>query len=237
MIQIRINKYLASIGIASRRQIDNFIDQGEISINGNILSEKGIKIDPDTDIIKVNGKAVSRQAQEKEYIILNKPIGVLSTAKDTHGRQTVLDLIKSKSRLYPIGRLDQNSHGLIILTNDGDLTLKLTHPRNHISKVYLAKILGQVKEDKIRKMKDGVELEDGLTAPAKVETISQSQYQTVLQITLFEGKKRQIRHMCATLHLYLQDLQRIAIGPIKLGNLDQGEWRKLTKEEVKLLQK
>jgi 23S rRNA pseudouridine2605 synthase len=235
-MNIRINKYLASIGVASRRKVDELIDQEKISVNNKILKEKGYKIDPQKDEIKVDGKIVTlTDNKECIYIILNKPQGVVSTTADTHNRHTILDLVKSQTRLFPVGRLDQDSRGLILLTNDGNLTYKLTHPKYHIAKTYLVKILGKVKLSQIEKLRIGIELEDGLTQPAKVKIVAQKQHQTILEIKLFEGKKRQIRAMCSALHLHVQDLQRIAIGTIKLGDLTEGKWRNLNAEEIKSL--
>ncbi len=229
---IRLNKYLANLGIASRRSIDEFISQGKIKINGKILKDLGIKVDPQKDDIEVNGKKIAQQTQELTYIILNKPRGVLSTAEDESGRVSVVDLVKLPMRLYPVGRLDKESHGLILLTNDGDLAYKLTHPKFHVPKVYRAKMRGFVTNENIAKMRRGVYLEDGKTAPAKVRTIYRNSNETMLEITLYEGKKRQIRRMSAHLHINLLDLQRIAIGAIPLGELQMGKWRKLSENEV-----
>jgi len=235
---IRLNKYLALLGIASRRKADALITAGKIIINGVVTTKLGTKIRAGKDEIIVNGRKVNAKLKTPTYIILNKPKGVVSTAKDPFGYTTVLDLVKSPVRLYPVGRLDQDSHGLILLTNDGDLTLKLTHPKYHIPKVYRVTILGFVADAKISQLRSGVTLEDGRTAPTKVTIITHSPRQTVLEMTLWEGKKRQIRRMCAALHLHLTDLQRIAIGPLVLANeLKLGKWRRLSTEEISSLKK
>jgi len=228
---IRLNKYLASLGIASRRQIDKYVTEGRIYINGN-LAKLGDKVDPNTDLIKVDGKLVSTTAPKLVYIALNKPVGVISTAKDTHNRNTVIDLVKSPYRLFPVGRLDADSSGLILLTNDGALALKLTHPRYHLPKTYLVTLQGVVPKSSLFALASGVKLIDGLTAPADVSFFSRQKDITILKITLYQGKKRQIRRMCLELKLKLTGLQRIKIGPISLGNLSLGDYRFLTAAEI-----
>src|SRR3989339_862634 len=175
---IRINKYLASLGLASRRQIDRFLSQGRITVNGKI-AQLGDKIDPQKVTIKFDDSKIEPKIQQKIYIALNKPLMVLSTTKDSQGRTTVLDLVKLPTRLYPIGRLDYNTTGLILLTNDGDLTLKLTHPRYKLAKTYLAKIRGKITKLQLHRLKTGVQLEQGITLPSEVKIISQDQYTTV----------------------------------------------------------
>ncbi len=231
---IRLNKYLASIGIASRRQIDTLISQGKFSVN-NSPAQLGQQIDPEKDLIKFGEKTINPQKTEFEYIILNKPKGYLSTTRDTHTRKTILDLVKSKNRLYPIGRLDKDSEGLILLTNDGNLAYRLTHPKFHISKTYHVTVLGRVTDSQLSQLQAGIELEDGLTKPTKTRIISIGKRETVLEMILFEGKKRQIRRMCASLHLFVLKLERVAIGPIKLENLSLGKSRQLKPEEIKKL--
>jgi len=230
----RLNKYLASLGIASRRQIDEYTTLGRIKINGR-LALLGNKIDPDIDKIEVDNKLISSIPPKLVYIALNKPIGILSTTKDTHGRPTVIDLVKSPHRLFPVGRLDADSSGLILLTNDGALTLKLTHPRYHLPKTYLATIKGAVPKSALLALSSGVRLIDGLTAPADVSVFRQLKDATILRITLYQGKKRQIRRMCLALKLRLTELCRIKIGPINLGDLATGKYRFLTEKEISML--
>jgi len=248
---IRLNKYLAHLGIASRRTIDEYISQGKIKVNGKTNIKLGTKIEPNTDVIEVNGKKIANKTEDLTYVILNKPRGVLSTASDEMGRISVLDLVNDtnrsqqpttnnqqlNSRLYPVGRLDKDSHGLILLTNDGDLSYKLTHPKYHVAKIYRVKIRGFAHNETLAKIRRGVYLEDGKTARAKAKIIYRNSNETMLEITLFEGKKRQIRRMCSTLSITLLDLQRIAIGPINLGELQMGKWRKLAENEVESLRK
>lgn len=232
----RLNKYLASLGIASRRQIDKYVTLGRIKINGN-LAKLGDKINPKVDRIEIDNKLISSTPPKLIYIALNKPVGVLSTTKDTHNRKTIISLVSSPYRLFPVGRLDADSSGLILLTNDGALTLKLTHPRYHLPKTYLVTIKGIVPPSALQTLASGVRLIDGLTAPANVSIVSQSPKETALSITLYQGKKRQIRRMCQKLKLYLTALQRLKIGPISLGKLAEGEYRNLTDDEVNALKK
>ena len=231
---IRLNKYLADMGIASRRNVDEMILQGRIVVNNEVVRELGTKINPNRDVIEVNGKKVDT-LQQLTYIALNKPRGVISSVTDPQGRKTVTDIVKARERLYPVGRLDQDSQGLILLTNDGDLAYRLTHPRFHIPKIYEALISGAVKQEQIDEMGKGVKLEEGMTAPAQVRELRRDYGKTLLEITLFEGKKRQIRRMCAVLHLHLLQLRRIQVGPIRLAELEEGKWRRLTREEIELL--
>jgi len=234
MAQIRLNKYLASQGVASRRKIDQMVSERRIFIN-NTPATLGQKVDPQKDIIKVGSKTIAFQPPKLTYIILNKPKGYLSTTRDDRSRPTVTSLVKSPTRLFPVGRLDIQSTGLILLTNDGPLTLKLTHPRYHLPKVYLATFLGSVSPQKQANMSRGVQLDDGQTAPAQVEFHQSVGNHTILKITLFEGKKRQIRRMAAALHLHLIFLHRISLGPLEIGNLALGQHRPLTQTEINQL--
>ncbi len=234
MDKIRINKHLANLGVASRRKIDSFIDQKRITING-VLAKNGDKINPVVDQISVDGRPISHQVQKLEYIMLHKPLHVISSASDNQGRQTVLDLVQSGQRLYPVGRLDYLSTGLLLLTNDGDLAYKLTHPKFHFPKVYLVRVQGQPSPQQLDLLKTGVPLEDGITAPSDVKVFQKLGTQTILKITLLQGKNRQIRRMCQAVDLPLLSLHRIAIGPISLGNLGVGEWRYLSANEFNQL--
>ena len=233
-IKIRLNKYLASLGIASRRQADELIKQGKIRVNHQVVTQMGTKIDPDKDLVEFEGKKL--EPETKTYLIYHKPKGVLSTTKDTHHRPTILDKVKYKVRLYPVGRLDKDSEGLILLTNDGDLAYRLTHPKFHIPKTYEVTILGQIKLDQIEKLQTGIQLEDGLSKPTKTTIIQKSARHSILEMILFEGRKRQIRRMMASLHLHILSLKRVAIGPILLGELKVGQNRALTTLEIKSLQ-
>lgn len=228
---MRINKYLASLGIASRRKIDELIGEGRVKINGKTAG-LGNQVDSQKDIVEVDGKKVGEK-EKLVYIALNKPEGYTSTAAHIKGEKSVLELIQSTVRLYPVGRLDKDSTGLILLTNDGELAQKLTHPKFHIPKTYEVKVLGNVTKTQIEMMEKGIKLEEGTTKPAEVQIKTQSlPHHSILEITLYEGKKRQIRRMLATLHLHVLELKRISVGSIKLGNLPFGKYRNLAQEEL-----
>ena len=230
---MRINKFLAHAGIASRRKIDELIREGKVSVN-NQKAKVGQNIDPTKDQVFINNKKIQNQ-EKLEYIILNKPRGITSSVRDVHAEKTVVDLVETSTRLYPVGRLDKESKGLILLTNDGYLANKLTHPRYHIPKVYEVLFLGKVKDAKIQNMQKGIELEEGKTKESKVKIKTQDEHKTLLEITLFEGRKRQIRRMAEKLRLHILSLKRIAIGQINLGDLEPGKSRKLSDQEVNSL--
>ncbi|HLL60826.1 MAG TPA: pseudouridine synthase [Candidatus Nitrosocosmicus sp.] len=232
---IRLDSYLSGQGYASRRKIEEFLKENKVMINGQPGREPGFRINPLRDKILINGQPVYKP--QLEYYILNKPKNVISTSLDEHSRRTVVSMVPSKERLFPVGRLDAESSGLILLTNDGDLANKLTHPKYHIPKTYEVLILGGIPETKLQKLRTGVRLRDGMTAPADVIIIKHIGDKTFLKITLYEGRNRQIRRMCGLLGLDLIDLKRISIGPIELGNLRPGQSRKLTKQEVDELKK
>lgn len=233
--EMRINKYLASIGIASRRSVDEMIEEGRVRVNEHVAA-LGQSINPDTDKLFVDGREIKNKEEKKVYIILNKPVGYTSTVAKIKGEKNVLELVPNKERLYPVGRLDRDSTGLILLTNDGDLTQKLTHPKFHIPKTYEVKILGEVSNNQLDMIKNGIKLEEGVTKPADVIVKSHSlPHHSILEITLYEGKKRQIRRMMSELHLHILSLCRTSVGPIKLGSLPQAKFRNLTTEEVNQL--
>lgn len=233
-MNVRLNKYLSSIGIASRRKVEEMILQGRIKVNGDLVKDLGRKVDPQKDEILVDGQTIHGRIKFV-YLVLNKPKGIVSTVSDELDRKTVLDLVDTETRVYPVGRLDQDSSGLILLTNDGELTQKLTHPKFHISKSYEVLLQGKVDEWQLNKLKNGVVLKDGKTAPADVKILKEKDNRTLLEITIYEGKNRQIRRMCAAIQLQLLELKRTAIGPIKLGILEVGKYRELTSDEIKLL--
>jgi pseudouridine synthase len=225
----RLDKFLSNVGIASRRGIKTLLKENEVTLNGKRVTENGTRIIPQKDEIKINGKKIKKDTFV--YYLLNKPIGVISTSSDEYGRQNVIDLVDADIRVNPVGRLDKDTHGAILLTNDGELTHKLTHPKYHVPKKYLLKIGGNISEEKIQKLRDGITLNDGITAPAKVKKI----YDNALEMEIFEGRYRKIRRMCEAIFINLLDLQRTDFGPIKLGNLKKGQHRELTKEEVSKL--
>ncbi len=231
--EIRINKYLASLGVGSRREIDKLIEEGKIKVNGEIISA-GIKV-TEEDEIEVKGKKIKKIGEKKVYYMLNKPLEILSSAKDDRGRKTVVDLIRCKERIFPIGRLDYNTTGLILLTNDGELFNRVIHPRSEIYKEYYVKVLGEVKESSIKKLENGVELEDGKTLPAYVKVLSKERGKSELLISIREGRNRQVRRMLDAVNHPVVILRRERIGKLALGKLRVGEYRELTVEEVKYL--
>lgn len=236
MEKIRLQKYLAEAGVASRRKSEELINSGRVQVNGSIVNELGTKVGMDDDV-KVDGKKIAI-VERKTYIIVNKPVGYVSTVKDQFERNTVIDLVKDvKERVYPVGRLDYDTSGLLLLTNDGDFTYKLTHPKHEINKVYLTEISGSPSQDAIRRFKTGIKIEDYITSHADFKIITIKSNSTVVEITIHEGKNRQVRKMCEAIGHPVISLKRIAIGKVKLGDLKEGEWRYLRKDEINSLVK
>ncbi|MFA6249936.1 MAG: pseudouridine synthase [Candidatus Shapirobacteria bacterium] len=233
MNSVRLNKFLAAAGISSRRHADSLINAGKITVN-NLPARLGDKIDPAKDIVKFGNQEV-KPGPGKHYYLLHKPVGVLSASSDDRHRSTVVGLINSPVRLFPVGRLDKDTTGLIILTNDGDFALKLTHPRYHLPKTYLVTVKGRLPASKLSRLNHPFLLETGPTQPAQATIVSRQPDTTTLKIILHEGKNRQIRRMLSACRLHLQALQRISIGPLSLGNLLPGHFRPLTPKEVCLL--
>lgn len=231
---IRADKLLSSLGLTSRRGVEEFIKKNSVTANGKKVIEHGQRVSVRSEI-KVNGRALKKP--KKVYFLLNKPKGILSTASDEFGRKNVVALIKTSERIFPVGRLDKDTHGLLILTNDGELTNKLIHPKYHIGKIYILKIKGPVSQQQLDKLEQGVELEDGITQPAKVNILQRRKDVTIIEMTIYEGKKRQIRRMCEALKLNLVDLERIRFGNLTLEGLKIGEYREMTGKEVESLMK
>ena len=234
MAEERIQKLLAQAGYGSRRACEEYLTEHRITVNGRVV-ELGAKADPIRDVIKLDGKRVHFESK-RIYLALNKPIGVVTTNADEFGRQTVRDLIPIEGHLYPVGRLDADSEGLVLLTNDGDLANALTHPRYEHEKEYRVLVEGEPSESTLNAWRRGVLLEDHMTAPAKVAVIDSGRGQTWLRVIMHEGRKRQIREVAGMLGHRVKYLQRVRIGPIRLTNLKVGEWRHLSPSEVKLLQ-
>ena len=231
---MRINKFLSSLGGASRRAIDKYIEEGRIKVNGAVAST-GIDITEDDEIYIDNKKIETKRIEEKVYFMLNKPLEVLSASSDDRGRKTVVDLIKTDKRIFPIGRLDYMTSGLILLTNDGELFNRLVHPKSEIYKKYYIKVFGEVKKEEIEELKKGVLLEDGKTLPAKVSGIKYDKNKTSMYISIREGRNRQIRRMIEKLGYKVLMLRREKIGELSLGDLKEGKYRELTKEEIEYL--
>lgn len=234
MAEERLQKLLAQAGYGSRRACEEYLLERRVIVNGKIV-ELGAKADPARDVIKVDGKRVRFEAQ-KIYIALNKPVGVVTTNADEFGRQTVRDLIDLEGHLFPVGRLDADSEGLVLLTNDGDLAHALTHPRYEHEKEYRVLVEGQPDDNTLKAWRRGVLLEGQMTAPAKVEVIDSERNQTWLRVIMHEGRKRQIREVAGTLGYRVKYLQRVRLGPLRLTNLKVGQWRHLSPSEVKQLQ-
>jgi pseudouridine synthase len=236
-LQIRLQKYLSQAGIASRRASEYLILQGLVKVNGKIINTLGTKVNPKTDIIEVNGKKCNIK-HSSIYIIMNKPKGVLTTVKDPFGRPNVIDLLTTvNERVFPVGRLDKETEGLLLLTNDGVVTNKLTHPKYGIEKTYIAHVKGLFKEESIKALERGIILEDGVTAPASVRIIKMLKESTVLEIKIREGRKRQIRRMCSAVGHPIINLKRTKIGLLTLNRLKPGEWRFLNKKEIDYIRK
>jgi len=231
---IRLNKYLASLGVASRRKVDSLIASGQIKVNGQTTT-LGQKINPGFDKIQVNSKPVTDFKPKYTYLILNKPKQVLTTTQDDRGRPTVLDFVKTNTRLFPVGRLDYLSTGLVLLTNDGTLTNLITHPKYHLPKTYLVTTNSPISPKILHKLETDIKLDNQKLIPSLVSIHSQLKNQTTLKITLFQGIKRQIRHMFKALGLNLLTLHRISIGPITIGKLKAGMYRPLSDREIELL--
>jgi len=234
MEEMRLQKYLASCGVASRRKCEELILNGKIEVNGSTVFELGTKVNPDKDEIKYNGKVVKLE-DEKIYILLNKPIGYVTTAKEQFGRDMVLDLVKVNKRIVPVGRLDMYTSGALILTNDGDFVNKLTHPSHEIDKTYNVTLKGIVSKEEIEKLQNGVEIDDGyVTKPAKVKILKIDEEKKIsrIQITIHEGKNRQVRKMCEAVGKRVLALHRCKIGTLDVKDLKLGEWRYLSKKEV-----
>lgn len=236
MSDVRLQKYLAEAGVASRRKCEELIAQGKIEVNGQIVTVPGTKING-SEIIKVDGREI-RQEQRKVYVLLNKPAGYISTAKDQFSRKTVLDLVSTvKERIYPVGRLDYDTSGLIMLTNDGELANQLTHPKHEMQKVYRVMIEGTMSEEEMATIKTGVTIEDYKTAPANVKIIDTSKKDSIIELSIHEGKNRQIRKMFDALGHTVLRLKRIAIGPLTIEGLEEGKWRYLSKKEIEVMKK
>ena len=238
MEKVRIQKIIADSGLCSRRKAEELIANGSVTVNGRPCS-LGDKADPRSDVIAVGGRRIDSAPREKRYIMLNKPRGYITTMSDEQGRKIASDLLDGvEERVVPVGRLDRNSEGLLLFTNDGEFANEITHPSRHVSKTYRVTIDGRVSEEQIMRLTSGVELDDGkVTLPCSVEVLAEEPERTVLRITIKQGLNRQIRRMCAAVGLQVGRLRRTAIGGVKLGMLKPGEWRDLTKEELRMLRK
>ena len=232
---MRLQKYLAQSGVASRRAAEKMISQGLVSVNGQAVTEMGVIIDETSDIVCVDGKIVQPEP-EKHYIAYNKPIGEVTTVSDPEGRATVMDRFRDYPvRLFPVGRLDYDSEGLLLLTNDGELMNQLLHPKFEIRKGYLTRVSNQITEDEIRQLRLGVLIDGKLTSPAEVRLIRSEALFSDLMITIHEGRNRQVRKMIDSVGHKVVHLKRVRFGPVLLGDLPSGMWRKLSDQEIAAL--
>ena len=232
----RLQKYMASCGIASRRKCEEFILLGKVKVNGNIIEELGFKVNPLEDIVEYDGRVITKE-ERKVYIMLNKPEDVITSVKDEKDRKTVIDIVKVNERIFPIGRLDYDSSGLILLTNDGELYNKIIHPRVELDKKYVAVVKGEVSLDDKEKFESGIDIGGYITAPAKLKMLEYSHRKdlSTIEVCIHEGKNRQIRKMCSAINHEVMSLKRVSIGNIRLGQVKKGEYRYLNDEEMKYL--
>lgn len=225
----RLNKYIASCGICSRRKADELIEAGKVKVNDQIVTNLGMQVS-DTDVVKVEDKVISKE-EKKVYIVLNKPKGYVTTNNEQFNRKSVIDLIHEDVRVYPVGRLDMYTEGLLILTNDGEFSNKLMHPRNKIEKTYVVTTDTNVTKEQIENLKNGVDIGDYFTKPAKVKMVGNNK----VEIIISEGKNRQVRRMCESVGINLLNLRRTKVGKIDLGTLQTGKYRYLTEEEKNMI--
>lgn len=231
---MRLNKYIAQAGVASRRKADELTLQGKVKINGAVMKEPGYDV-AENDVVEVGGHVVKHDAK-KVYVMLNKPKGYITSVADERDRPTVMELVADiEERLFPIGRLDYNTSGMLLMTNDGDLAHKLAHPKHHIYKTYRARVSGQLSGERLAKLRNGVDIGGFITSKAVVGVIKQVERSAIVEIKIFEGKNRQVRKMFAAVGNKVLDLERVAIGDLYLGHLKQGHYRKLTQKEIEYL--
>ena len=228
---VRLNKFIASNGISSRRKIDEFIAQGRVTVNGNTVAELGYKINPETDKIQLDGENI-RASTKKIYIILNKAAGIITSVSDEKKRTTVIDLLNLNEKVFPVGRLDYNTTGLLLLTNDGELAHKLMHPKGEVYKTYFVKLSKPLEEKHRLKLTEGIKLEGRETAPSRIRYPKKNNNYQDLYISIYEGRNRQVRNMFEHYGYFVRELERVEYAGLKIDNLRSGEWRKLTAEEV-----
>lgn len=232
---MRLQKYLALSGVASRRASEKLISEGHVAVNGLVITEMGVQVDETADQITVDGKLIHLE-EEKHYLAYYKPVGEVTTVSDPEGRATVMDKFRDYPvRLYPVGRLDFDSEGLLLLTNDGDMMNSLLHPSHEVDKTYLAKVSNRVEEESIRRLRAGVQLDGRLTSPAHIRVVRYEAFDTVLLVTIHEGRYRQVRRMFEAVGHQVVQLKRVGFGPIQLGDLPRGTWRQLTPNEIRKL--
>lgn len=238
MALVRLNKFLAHAGVCSRREADRWIAEGRVSVNGKVVFELGEKIDPGKDRAQVNGKPVRGEEERPLYILLNKPAGRVVSVKDPFGRPTVLDLLKHlPARVYPVGRLDLDTEGALLLTNDGELALRLTHPRYGVTKAYEVRVEGEPREEDLDKVRHGIFLEGRRSAPARIKILRRSHRHATLKVEIHEGRKRELRKLFEAVGFPVAGLVRTDFAGLTLDELKPGRWRYLRTAEVKRLKK
>ncbi len=232
---MRLQKFMAECGVASRRSAEKIIESGRVCVNGELVDYMGCEVDPDRDTVTVDGKSISPE-EKKYYIALNKPKNYVTTVSDDLGRPTVMHLVEDiDARIYPVGRLDFDTTGLLIMTNDGDFANKLAHPRNTVNKTYIARVDKEISKENIERLQSGVRIDGVMTSPAKAENIKKPQKGFEVKITIHEGRNRQVRKMLEAVGANVLSLKRIAVGGVTLGNLPEGKWRKLSDAEINKL--
>jgi 23S rRNA pseudouridine2605 synthase len=232
---MRLQKYLAQCGVASRRASEKLIAQGHVAVNGDVVTDMGVSIDPETDAVWVDGQAI--RPQRLQYLLFYKPTAVVTTMNDPEGRKCVADFfpVEDFGKLFPVGRLDYETEGLLLMTNDGELAQRLTHPSHEVEKVYEVIVNARMDEEAVGRLRKGVALSEGMTAPAKVTSFSRQKGVTHLTLVIHEGRNRQVRRMIEAVGYSVQFLRRIQEGPLRLGDLKPGEFRPLTRAEIQAL--
>lgn len=229
----RLQKYIAKCGAASRRKAEELIFDGRVKVNGSVVNNIVI-VDDEVDVVELDGKVIKPE-ENMVYIMVNKPTEIITSAKDQFDRKTVLDIVNVKERVYPVGRLDYDTSGLLILTNDGDVTNRMTHPSHEVNKVYAAEIIGVPTKEEMDSFEKGLKIEDYITSPARIRIIESKGDMALIEVTIHEGKNRQVRKMCEAIGHPVINLKRIAFGKLKLGKLKPGEWRNLSESEIEYL--
>lgn len=230
---MRIQKFMSQCGVASRRKSETYLIEGKVKVNGKVVLEPGFKIDPFVDIIEFKGQRLRKP--ELVYLMLNKPVETVTTVKDTHNRSCVMDLLPAIEGLHPVGRLDKNTEGLLLMTNDGELTYSLTHPSHELVKTYQGWVRGKPDQKSLEAFRKGMRIENYVTAPAEIRILKNENNRCLLEMKIHEGKKRQIRKMCQMMNTPIIELKRVAIGKLLLGELKIASFRYLTKTEIKYL--
>ncbi|MCW3491467.1 pseudouridine synthase [Dethiobacter alkaliphilus] len=236
-MEIRLQKFLSMAGVCSRRAGEKLIESGRVTVNGSRVTAMGVTVDPENDVVEVDGRRVKVQ-QNNEYILLYKPVGYVTTLKDEFGRPTVKELVADiKTRVYPVGRLDLDTSGLLLLTNDGELANQLTHPSFGVEKEYLAKVHDAPKKEALEILAKGVRLDDGMTAPAKVQLVKSGRLTSVVSLIIKEGRNRQVRRMLEAVGHPVVSLKRVRFGSLTLSGLQEGRWRRLEPREIEQLKR